>query len=99
VVKEDGHFVAMAQLGLVRPRELNLGIAHLHWGPFYERIGVNGTSPTLEKVAKALYDEQVVRRGLYLKIYQNSFKSTSRTVEWKQAFARHRQDLAREPTR
>ena len=90
VVKSEGNVVALAQLRVIRPPNLNIGIAHLRWGPICEPKGTKIEPGVLETVADALYDEYVNRRGLFLRIYPNGFINTPKAVELKSAFSKFR---------
>lgn len=92
VVKCGGQAVAMAQLRIVRPGNLRLGIAYLRWGPLFEIKGAAIQQDTVKAVADALFEEYVHRRGLFLRILPNALQETPRAIAFASAFARFKNE-------
>lgn len=88
VLKRDGDILAIAQLRIVRPTRFKFGMAYLRWGPLFERRGRPLDPEVAEAVARALEDEYVGRRKLYLRILPNAFAGSERAALFQAAFAR-----------
>jgi len=87
VLKRGGEIVAIAQLRIVRPTRLKFGMAYLRWGPIFERRGRPLEPQVAEAVARALKDEYVGKRKLYLRILPNAFVGSPRATLVQAAFA------------
>src|SRR5689334_22435017 len=73
ILKRNDEVVAIAQLRIVRPRSLRLGIAYLRWGPLCHLRGRALEMSVMEALARVLREEFVQKRGLYLQILPNAF--------------------------
>lgn len=87
VLKRDGEVVAMAQLRIVRPANLNCGIAYLRWGPLCHRRGAALDPDIVLRMARALEAEYVYKRRLWLKILPNAFVGSPRSELFETAFS------------
>ncbi|HEV2499708.1 MAG TPA: GNAT family N-acetyltransferase, partial [Terriglobia bacterium] len=87
VLKRGGDVVAIAQLRIVRPTRFKFGMAYLRWGPLFERRERPLDPEVAEAVARALEDEYVGKRKLYLRILPNAFAGSPRAILVQAAFA------------
>ena len=87
VLKRDGEVVGIAQLRIVRPTSLKFGIAYLRWGPLYEHRAKSLDRDVVEAFARALEEEYVNKRRLFLRILPNAFDGTARAQTIQGAFS------------
>lgn len=88
VLKMDGEVSGIAQLRIVRPAMLTYGIAYLRWGPLFERRGTTPDPNIAHKIARALEEEYVTKRKLFLRILPNAFVGSPRAEAMSLAFSR-----------
>jgi lipid II:glycine glycyltransferase (peptidoglycan interpeptide bridge formation enzyme) len=86
VLKQHGDVLAIAQLRIFRPTPLKFGIAYLRWGPLFERRGRPTDPEVPKKMARALEEEYVSKRGLLLRILPNAFSGSRRAEALESAF-------------
>jgi hypothetical protein len=91
ILERDGEVVAIAQLRIVRPRNVRLGIAYLRWGPLCQLRTKELDLSIVQAMATALREEYVEKRGLYLEIVPNAFSESSRAEMFRSAFSRFEQ--------
>jgi lipid II:glycine glycyltransferase (peptidoglycan interpeptide bridge formation enzyme) len=87
VLKRDGEVLGIAQLRIVRPTSLKFGMAYLRWGPLCERRGRPLDPEVVQGMARALQEEYVIKRRLFLRIIPNSFAGSSRAATMQSAFS------------
>jgi len=87
ILKRDGEVMGIAQLRIIRPTPLKYGLAYLRWGPLWERRGVLQNTEVPGRLARAIEDEYVNRRGLFLRIIPNAFVNSSRANVFRTAFS------------
>lgn len=87
ILKRGSDVVAMAQLRILQPAKLRFGIAYLRWGPICHRSGRELDPSVVCAMAKALRDEYVTRRGLYLEVLPNAFCGSPRAEAFQLAFS------------
>jgi lipid II:glycine glycyltransferase (peptidoglycan interpeptide bridge formation enzyme) len=87
VLKRNDEIVAMAQLRIVRPTRLNFGMAYLRWGPLCHRRGGALDAEVAMGMARALHQEYVCKRRLFLQILPNAFVESPRAVIFQSAFS------------
>jgi len=87
VLKRKGEIVAIAQLRIVRPANLRLGMAYLRWGPIIQRRGTDLQSEIVQRMVRSLEEEYVRRRNLLLQIVPNAFEGSPRAQLFKEAFS------------
>jgi lipid II:glycine glycyltransferase (peptidoglycan interpeptide bridge formation enzyme) len=92
VLKRGGDVLAIAQLRIVRPTRFKFGMAYLRWGPLFERRGRPLDPEAAEAVARALEDEYVGTRKLYLRILPNAFSGSPRAEVLQRAFSKFKQE-------
>jgi lipid II:glycine glycyltransferase (peptidoglycan interpeptide bridge formation enzyme) len=90
ILKRNGEVRAMAQLRIVRPTPLKFGMAHLRWGPIWERRGLSFDSEIPARMAQAIEDEYVKGRKLFLRVLPNAFTDSRRAAVFQSAFSRFR---------
>jgi len=78
ILKDGGEVVGMAQLRIVRPPGLRVGVAYLRWGPLCHRRGGELDRDVVRAAAEALRNEYAKKRGLHLEILPNAFGGTRR---------------------
>jgi lipid II:glycine glycyltransferase (peptidoglycan interpeptide bridge formation enzyme) len=99
VLKADGEVLGIAQLRIVRPTPLKFGMAYLRWGPLCERRGEPLHPEIFKIMARALVDEYVSKRRLFLRVLPNAFAGSERAETMQSAFASFtRENLTAENT-
>jgi lipid II:glycine glycyltransferase (peptidoglycan interpeptide bridge formation enzyme) len=88
VLKRDGEVLGMAQIRIIRPTPLKFGMAYLRWGPLWERRGLPLDPEVPTRMARAIEDEYVDKRKLFLRILPNAFAGSSRATTMQAAFCR-----------
>jgi hypothetical protein len=86
VLKRGSETLGIAQLRIIRPSSLRLGIAYLRWGPMCQLRGSELNPETVRIMAEALHEEYVAKRGLYLEILPNAFSGSERGGMFQSAF-------------
>lgn len=87
VLKRGGEILGMAQLRIVRPTRLKFGMAYLRWGPLFERRGRPLDPEVAENLARALDEEYVDKRKLFLRVLPNAFVGSPRAAVIHSAFS------------
>jgi lipid II:glycine glycyltransferase (peptidoglycan interpeptide bridge formation enzyme) len=87
VLKGDGEVLGIAQLRIVRPTPLKFGMAYLRWGPLCERSGKPLNPEVFTIMARALADEYVSKRRLFLRVLPNAFARSPRAEAIQCAFS------------
>src|SRR5260370_28043974 len=99
VLKRDGEVLAMAQIRIIRPTPLKFFIAYLRWGPVFERRGRALDPEVSANMARALEEEYVGKRRLFLRVLPNAFVGSPRAEAFQTAFSRFtRETLAADNT-
>jgi lipid II:glycine glycyltransferase (peptidoglycan interpeptide bridge formation enzyme) len=88
VLKRDGEAVAIAQLRVVRPTPFKFGIAYLRWGPLWEQRGMSLDPEVPGRMVRALEEEYLGKRRLFLRVLANAFVGTPRATVMRGAFGR-----------
>ena len=86
VLKRGGVVLGMAQLRIVRPTRFNFGMAYLRWGPLFERRGRSLDPEVAVNLARALKEEYIDKRKLFLRILPNAFVGSPRAAVIQSAF-------------
>lgn len=92
VLKRNDEVVAIAQIRIVRPTNLNFGMAYLRWGPLCHRHGSPCGLEVAEHMMHALQKEYVSKRKLLLKILPNAFEGSGRAQVFQSAFSTFTQE-------
>ncbi len=92
VLKRNGEVVGMAQLRIIRPTKLKFGMAYLRWGPLCDRRGSELDAEATLRMAHALQEEYVRKRGLLLQILPNAFVGSPRAALFQSAFSSFTQE-------
>ena len=87
VLKRNGEVQAIAQLRIVRPASFKFGMAYLRWGPLCERRGQLLDSEVALNMARALEEEYVNKRKLFVRILPNAFAGSPRATVLQSAFS------------
>jgi lipid II:glycine glycyltransferase (peptidoglycan interpeptide bridge formation enzyme) len=87
ILKNGNEVVAIAQVRLIRPRFFRGGIAYLRWGPICQLRGQELSKETVHRMAEALSEEYVQRRGLFLRVLPDAFGDTPRGKIFQEAFS------------
>src|SRR5262249_15586491 len=93
VLKLGDDVVAMAQVLVVQPLHLKIGMAHLRWGPMCHLKGNPFDPKIVEHTAAALHREYVVGRGLLLRVIPKAYVDSLRGKVFEAAF----RDFSPEP--
>lgn len=88
VLKRGGDLVAMAQLRIARPTRFKFGMAYLRWGTLFERRGRPIDRQVAVAMARALEEEYVGKRRLFLRILPNAFVGSPRAAVIQSAFSK-----------
>ncbi len=86
VLKHGGEVLGMAQLRIVRPTRFKFGMAYLRWGPLCERRGRPLDPEAASYMARALEEEYVGKRRLFLNVLPNAFADSPRAAIIQSAF-------------
>jgi hypothetical protein len=92
VLKHGDQTVAMAQVLVVRPLPIKVGLAHVRWGPLCHRKGERLEPEAVRAIAAALCKEYVTRRGLFLRVLANGSMDSARGLVFRQAFAQYAEE-------
>jgi hypothetical protein len=92
VLKRDGEVLGMAQIRIIRPTPLKFGMAYLRWGPLWERRGLPLDPEVPTRMARAIEDEYLDKRKLFLRVLPNAFAGSSRATTIQAAFCRFTQE-------
>ena len=84
--------VSIAQVALAGLTKARTGIAFVRWGPLWRRSDGDFDQRTPESMARALRDEYVWRRGLYLRVIPNAMAGTTRGEEFELAFGSYERE-------
>ena len=87
VLKRDGEVAAMAQLRIIRPTPLKFGMAYLRWGPLWQRRGVPLDFEVPQRMVRAIEEEYVKARKLFVRILPNAFTGSPRAQVFQSAFS------------
>ncbi len=87
VLKRGGEVLGMAQLRVVRPTRFKFGMAYLRWGPLLERRGRPTDPEAAVLMARALAEEYVDKRRLFLRILPSAFEGSPRAKAIQFAFS------------
>ena len=88
VLKRGGEILGMAQLRIIRPTRFKFGMAYLRWGPLCERRARPIDPAVAMQMARALEEEYVGKRKLFLRVLPNAFAGTRRATALQAAFSR-----------
>jgi len=88
VLKRDGDVVSAAQVRIIRPTPLKFGMAYLRWGPLWERRGQVLDPEIPVRMARAVEDEYVTKRKLFVRILPNAFAGSPRADAFQSAFSK-----------
>jgi lipid II:glycine glycyltransferase (peptidoglycan interpeptide bridge formation enzyme) len=86
VLKRGGEVVGAAQLRIVRPASMPMGIAYLRWGPLCQVRGSELNPEIFAAMASALREEYCKKKGLYLEILPNAFGGSKRADAFQTSF-------------
>ena len=92
VLKRNGEVFGMAQLRIIRPTRFNFGMAYLRWGPLCHRRGTELDPEATSRMATALEEEYVRKRGLLLQILPNAFVGSPRAALFQSSFSSFTQE-------
>ena len=92
VLKRDSEVLGMAQLRIVRPTRFKFGMAYLRWGPLFQRRGMPLDPEVAVIMARALEEEYINNRKLFLRILPNAFVGSPRAAEIHSAFREFTQE-------
>lgn len=94
VLKQDGEVVAISQLRIIRPTPLKFGMAYLRWGPLWERRGRSIDPEVPGRMARAIEEEYLKKRKLFVHILPNAFTGTERAEVFESAFSKFKSGAA-----
>ncbi len=85
VLRRRGEPVAMAQVLVLRPLPLRLGMAQLRWGPVCERKGSKLDLEVVEATMAALHREYVQEQGLLLRVMPHARLDSAQAAAFRHA--------------
>jgi len=88
VLKRGGEVMGIAQLRIIRPTPLKFGIAYLRWGPLWERKDIPLDPEVPIRIVRAIEDEYLGKRKLFLRVIPNAFAGSQRAATMQAAFCR-----------
>ena len=94
VLRRDGEVVGIAQFRIIRPTPLKFGMAYLRWGPIWELRGQTFDPEIPSRLARAIEDEYVKKRKLFVYILPNAFPGSPRAEGFQSAFSKFTQQIA-----
>ena len=86
ILKRGGEVLGMAQLRIVRPTRFKFGMAYLRWGPLFERRRRPPDPEVAISMARALEEEYIDKRKLFLRVLPNAFVGSPRAAVIQSAF-------------
>lgn len=92
VLKRGGEVLGMAQLRIVRPTRFKFGMAYLRWGPLFQRRGRPLDPEVAVNLARALEEEYIDKRKLFLRVLPNAFAGSPRAALMESAFCRFKRE-------
>ena len=92
LLRDRENLVGMAQVVVVQPSHLRVGMAHLRWGPVCQRLGRDLDLDSMKRMAAALHEEYAVKRGLFLRVLPNAWSGTQRERMFDAAFSQYRSE-------
>jgi hypothetical protein len=92
VLRHNGDAVGLVQLRIIRSRFLKSGIAYVRWGPMCHRANGELELEACRRMAAALREEYVRKRGLFLRLLPNAFRGTPRGEVYQAAFSEYSDD-------
>jgi hypothetical protein len=92
-LRKGQEVLGIAQLRIVQPSRVRIGVAYLRWGPLCHRRGAELDPDVVINMARALHEEYACRRGLYLEILPNAFSGSVRAQIYQLAFAQFDQKI------
>ena len=92
VLKRNREVFGMAQLRIIRPTKFKFGMAYLRWGPLCHRRGSELDAEATLRMAQALQEEYVRKRGLLLQILPNAFAGSPRAALFQSGFSSFTQE-------
>jgi len=75
VLKVNNQVVGLAQVTIKKAPFIKAGIAYIPWGPLWQRKDEENKLENIHCLIKALKDEYVFKRGLFLRIKPHYFKN------------------------
>jgi hypothetical protein len=87
VLKRDSEVLGIAQLRVIRPTRFKFGMAYLRWGPLWERRGKPLDPEVASAMARALEEEYVGKRKLFVCVLPNAFAGLPRAAVFQSAFS------------
>jgi hypothetical protein len=87
VLKRGGEVLGVAQLRIVRPTRFKFGMAYLRWGPLFQRRGRPLDAEVAVNLARALDEEYIDKRKLFLRVLPNAFAGSPRANAIQAAFS------------
>ena len=85
-LRAAGKLVGLAQLRIIQPTPLRMGIAYLRWGPICHCKGEELNPAVMQAMADALFAEYVIKRGLFMRVLPNAMQGTPRAAAFESAF-------------
>jgi len=86
VLKRGSQVMGIAQLRIIRPTPLKFGVAYLRWGPLWERGGIPLDHEVPARMARAIENEYLIKRRLFLRVLPNAFAGSRRDQVFQGAF-------------
>jgi lipid II:glycine glycyltransferase (peptidoglycan interpeptide bridge formation enzyme) len=81
LLKENNEVVSAAQVRVIKPPLLRMGIAYVTWGPIWRRRGKEEDVTVLVQMFKALRQEFSMRRGLFLRVIPSDQEENNESLK------------------
>ena len=94
ILRRQGEVVGLAQVRIICPRLVKRGVAYLRWGPVCQLRGKELDMATARRMARALHEEYVRKRRLFLRILPNAFVGSPQAAVYREAFSDFNQALS-----
>jgi lipid II:glycine glycyltransferase (peptidoglycan interpeptide bridge formation enzyme) len=91
-LQHAGKLVGLAQLRIIQPSPLRMGIAYLRWGPICHRKGEELDPQVMRAMADRLFSEYVIKRRLFLRVLPNAVQGTTRAAAFESAFGQFQRE-------
>jgi lipid II:glycine glycyltransferase (peptidoglycan interpeptide bridge formation enzyme) len=89
VLRRNGKAASIAQVRIIRPGNMNVGIGYVRWGPLCHLRGEDLQVDVVRAMARALREEYAEKRRLYVEILPNAFAGSSRAALFQSSFSEH----------
>ena len=80
VLKQLNKVKSLAQVSIKKLPLIGAGLAYIPWGPLWRKRGEDNSSECLMQILRAIKEEYVIKRGLFLKMAPNEIEDSASQV-------------------